>query len=764
VFEIDSMVLNWIRTPADRVRFPLRTAVLFWRLTTGTPCGSSIENQPECALQSHVGVDGRWKFSTRAGRTWRAAFFAVALSCSPLIAREEPVNASDVVILRGTLHPLARPEADIGPSDPHLPLNKMTLALKPRAGASEELEKLLAAQQDPASPHYHRWLTPDEFGARFGAAPEDVASAVDWLTRQGFHVDSVARSRAWIHFSGTAAQVSQAFRTEIHDYLVDEKVHHANATEIAIPRALERFTRGVVSLNDFLSRVAPRRSGSVPQTGLTPQLTVPDGSHLLTPADLWTIYNVSPLLNAGTAGQGVTIAVVGRTDIYLSDARQFRQTFGLPAHDPIVVHNGPAPGNLGGDEELEGDIDVEWAGATAPQATVQFVVSASTAAGDGVILSAEHVIDQNSADILSDSFLLCEEQAGPAYTQFLGSLWAQAAAQGIAVVVASGDSGAAGCDNRLNAAASQGRGVNAQCATPYNVCVGGTQFLDTNTSGAYWSSSNTAGTMASALGYIPEGAWNESGKGTLNASGGGPSLAWSKPAWQAAPGVPADAARDTPDVALTAAAHDGYMTYTHNGGMMAVLGTSAATPSFGGMLALVQQASGSRLGNANPVLYQLGAAQYQNSGVAVFHDITSGDNSVPGTDGYFSGPGYDLATGLGSLDAAALVNAWPKPLAASFQYSPPQPLATEPVHFVDQTPGSPTAWVWNFGDPASGSLNTSSEQNPTHAFSSPGTFTVTLSTDVAGASATPAAIPITVAAPPAGCDHCPVVVPFHSPR
>jgi hypothetical protein len=198
--------------------------------------------------------------------------------------------------------------------------------------------------------------------------------------------------------------------------------------------------------------------------------------------------------------------------------------------------------------------------------------------------------------------------------------------------------------------------------------------------------------------------------------------------------------------------------------MIAVLGTSAATPSFGGMMALVRQTTGSRLGNANPVLYQLGAAQYQSSGAAVFHDIASGDNSVPGVDGYFSGPGYDLATGLGSLNATALVNAWPKPFVASFQYSPPQPLATQPVQFTDQTPGSPTAWSWNFGDPASGSLNASAERNPTHVFTGPGTYTVTLSTDVAGAAATPAALPITVAAPPSGCDRCPTVVPFQTPR
>jgi subtilase family serine protease len=690
-----------------------------------------------------------------------AAALGVLASPVPAASARGEISAQEREVIRGSVHPLARPEFDRGVSDPDLPLSKMILSLALREGASAQLTRLLEQQQDPSSENYQRWLTPDAFGKMFGAAPEDIAAAADWLASQGFRIDGTARGHTWILFSGTSRQVSDAFHTEIHDYFVDGQLHHANATEIALPAWLARISGGVVSLHDFHARVARRLSTQGPPSA-RPLVTLPDGSHHLSPADFWTIYNVNPLFQAGVTGQGTTIAVAARTDIDLNDVRQFRTTFGLPAQDPFVIHNGPPPGNLGGDEELEGDIDVEWAGAIAPAAAVQMVVTASTAASDGVILSAQQIIDSNSADVLSDSFILCEQQAGPTYAQFLGNLWAQAAAQGISVVVASGDSGAAGCDSRTSATAVGPAAVNAECSTPHNVCVGGTQFLDGNSPNAFWSISNRPGTMSSAVSYIPEGAWNESGSGTLDSSGGGPSRIWSKPAWQTASGVPPDGARDTPDVALTSAAHDGYLVVAHGGSLMSVLGTSAATPSFGAILALVRQRTGQRQGNPNLTLYQLGFQQYQGQIPPVFHDIAVGDNTVPGVAGFSCTAGYDLVTGLGSVDAAALVNAWPLPPGAKFRFSPDQPGVDQVVNFVDTSTGSPSAWSWDFGDPASGPLNTSNERSPSHAYSSPGAYVVHLSTTGPGGSSQ--AVGTVTVTTPADCVRCPIVVPVRTPR
>ncbi|HEY6928612.1 MAG TPA: S53 family peptidase, partial [Thermoanaerobaculia bacterium] len=606
-----------------------------------------------------------------AGARLFVAASAGLIAAAAASAQPTPTNADrDPIVVVGSVHPSARAEADLGLSDLDTKMEKMILSVRLRPGGAERLERLLAEQRDPSSIEFHRWRTPDQFGEEFGATTKDLEAAQAWLAANGFRVDDVARGRGWILFSGTAGQVASAFHTEVHDYLVDGAIHHANATEIAIPRSLARVARGVVSLHDFRARSGRSPAASARSAKESPQYTMPDGTHFLGPSDFQTIYDVTPLISRGMTGTGVRIGVVGRTDIDLNDVRQFRQAFGLPARDPVVVHNGAAPGNLGGDEELEADIDVEWAGAVAPDVTVQFVVTASTGASDGVVLSAQQIVNTNSMDILSDSFILCEQEAGPTYTQALGALWAQAAAQGISVVVASGDSGAAGCDTRLEASAAGPLAVNAQCATPYNVCVGGTQFLDGNSENAYWSFSNRGAGMTSAISYIPEAAWNESGSGTLDASGGGPSLAWIKPPWQSAPGVPSDNARDTPDVALSAASHDGYLIVTHSGTSMSVLGTSAATPSFAGILAFVLQKTGHRQGNPNPILYQLGSQQYQGQIAPVFHDITVGNNSVPGLSGFSCTAGYDLVTGLGSIDAAALVDAWPLSPAASFRFTP----------------------------------------------------------------------------------------------
>ncbi len=228
------------------------------------------------------------------------------------------------------------------------------------------------------------------------------------------------------------------------------------------------------------------------------------------------------------------------------------------------------------------------------------------------------------------------------------------------VFVSAGDSGAAGCDDPSSGTATGGAGVNGLCSSPYSTCVGGTQFADTANPSAYWSASSNSATYASALSYIPETAWNQSGTtaggNQLWATGGGASQVYPKPSWQTGPGVPADGHRDVPDLSLTASTHDGYLV-AMNGEFYVYGGTSAPTPSLAGLMALAVQKAGARLGNANPGLYAL-AVKQANAGAAVFHDVSSGNNSVPGQSGFNAGAEYDLSTGLGSVDATLLVNHW----------------------------------------------------------------------------------------------------------
>ncbi len=594
---------------------------------------------------------------------WTALASLVAASASARFSIDEADR-----VRAGGVPAAARAERDVGPAPPDLPLERITLALRVRPGAAAGLEALLAAQHDPSSPSYHRWLTPEEFGRRFGASDEAVAAVLDWLQAHGFAIDDIAAGRQWIHFSGTAGQVQEAFGASIHEFSAAGRLRHGNVSPPTIPRALASVVRGVLSLDDF-----PRKHAQLgSRTARRSDVNFQGGDHGLGPADFAVEYDVQPLYDAGIDGRGVSIAVVGRTDIQLSDVQNFRSFFGLPPNDPVFVHNGPDPGDLGSGsstdgqlEETEADLDVEWAGAVAPRATIRFVISKSTAASDAADLSAQYAVDHNLAPIISSSFGACERDLGSG-NDFYDALWKQAAAQGITVFVPSGDSGAAGCDDP-GADAGTARAVSGLCSTPYDVCVGGTALDDRSDAARWWSPTEDPSTRESLMSPIPEIVWNESGTqpggSGLLAAGGGPSAIYDKPSWQQAPGVPGDGRRDTPDVSLNAAAHDGYVVFQKydpaDGTVYVVNGTSASTVAFGGLMALVVQSQGgARQGNANPIFYRMAAAQLSGARSGPFRDVVSGDNGVPGVDGFSAGSGYDLATGLGSVDAAKLVGGW----------------------------------------------------------------------------------------------------------
>ena len=570
------------------------------------------------------------------------------------------------VTLVGNRHPLARPEYETGTVPPDQRMERMILTFGIDAAREKALEQLIAEQQDPHSAQYHRWLTPEEFGKQFGVSEHDLAQITGWLRSHGLEVDEIARGRRSVVFSGTVEQVEEAFHTQIRVYNVGGELHHANATDPEIPRALAGEVKGVVALHDFQSKPAH----TALKTGPLPQANATNGQHYLAPADFATIYDLAPLYQNSITGTGQSVAVVARCNIHVSDVQTFRSNFGLPANNPTIVVNGTDPGIVSNDEETEADLDAEWAGAIAQNASVQFVVSASTNTSDGVMLSAQYIVNNNLAPVMTLSFGLCESAQGTAGNSFINSLWQQAAAEGITVLVAAGDSGAAGCAAPSANTATAGPAVNGLCSSPYDVCVGGTEFNDSANPSAYWSAQNGTG-LSSALGYIPEGVWNESGNAPggsqLWAGGGGVSTIYAKPSWQAGPGVPADGKRDVPDVSVTAAGHDGYLIY-QNGGLGAVGGTSAATPSFASLMALAVQKTGGRLGNPNSTFYSMATSQ-ASGGAAVFHDTATGNNSVPGVTGFSAGVGYDEASGLGSVDAAQLINNWGGASSPSLQVS-----------------------------------------------------------------------------------------------
>jgi pseudomonalisin len=544
---------------------------------------------------------------------------------------------------------------DLGPIAAETRLDRMILLMKPTARQQSDLTALLAAQQNLHSPLYHHWLTPAQFGARFGAGTSSLSQTTAWLTQHGFTIEEIPAGRGLIYFSGTAAQIEEAFHTPIHRFLSAAGEHIANTSDPEIPASLSNSVTGIVSLHNLRHQPAMR-----PRRPLTahPQFDL-YGSHYLYPGDLAAIYNINPLYATGTNGAGISIAIAGRSNILPADIAAFRTAAALPDNAPDIILPAGDPGLAGADQD-EATLDVEWAGAIAPAAGITLVSEASTTTTDGIDLASAYIVNQALAPIVSLSFASCEQQMSASELAFYNSLWQQASAQGMSVFVASGDSGAAACDPG-SAATGTVAAVNGLCSSPYATCVGGTEFAEGTNPGQYWSGANSAGN-ASALSYIPETVWNESaanGGTGLWSSGGGISAVYPQPAWQqnVNGAAPANGMRAIPDVSLTAASHDGYVIF-ENGANWIVSGTSASTPSFAALMALVVQSQGTSQGNANPGLYAL---SNNNTGAAQnpFHPTPSGTNDVPGVEGYTAGGDtYNMATGLGSVDASLLVSNW----------------------------------------------------------------------------------------------------------
>jgi len=653
------------------------------------------------------------------------AAFVIAF-CDSATGAQAPVlitsaiNEGQLVSVARSTPPLARQEFDQGPAPPSLPLDRMLLVLKRSAEREAALQTFLGELQQPSSPNYHKWLTPDEFGQRFGASDNDIQAVTFWLEGHGFQVQPVSRGRVVIEFSGTAGQVQQAFHAQIHKFVVNGAAHWANATEQQIPSALASAVAGVHTLHNFVS--SPQVSVTQthipvnsPGSQIAPQFSS-GGTYYLTPGDYATIYNATPLYPTIT-GTGTTIAVVGRTNIIVQDIVSFRSLFGLPANPPKIVLNGPDPGDLGGGEEVEAVLDTTWAGVIASGATVDLVVSATTAASDGADLSELYIIDNNLANVMTESFGACEAQFSAAQEATYQSLAQQAAAEGITYTVSAGDAGSAGCEDfNTETSATGPLSVNGLSSTPYNLAVGGTEFNENGNPALYWNPKNGTN-YASALSYIPEDVWNNNctgaacGSGSILAAGGGASIFFSKPAWQSGvPGIPADGARDVPDVALSAAGHDPYVLCLEGSCtgsfafFYAVYGTSASAPSFASIVALINQKAGARQGQIAPRLYQLAAGENlaacnaSNTSAlpaskCIFNDVTVGTNAVPGEANYNTAletypatVGFDLASGLGSVNIANLVNSWSTVAAA-----PGASLAPSSLTFGAQASGTTSA-------------------------------------------------------------------------
>jgi uncharacterized protein (TIGR03437 family) len=591
--------------------------------------------------------------------------------------------SQEFVRLPGTVHPNALPVNDIGPADPAQRIGYVSVMLKRTAAQQAALDALLQEQQNPASPNFHQWLTPEQFGERFGASSADIARLTTWLKSQGLTIENVARGRDWIACSGTVARFQTAFHTTIRRYHVDNEDHFANSTPISVPSEFAGLIQLVRGLNDFY----PKPNGA--PRAVHADFTNSSGFHYLAPDDWATIYDVAKLYNMGFNAKGQRIVVIGTSDIVTTDISQFQTLFGLPI-SPIEQHLGGVDPGISNATQGEANLDLEWSGAIARGATIVYDYAKN------LYDAVQDAIDNDRAPVMTMSFGGCD--AGDQEIAYYRSIYAlKANSMGMTWLASSGDSGPANCDSHSATTAVNGLSANFPASIPEVTGVGGTEFNEAPAT-AYWSNTNSA-TLSSALGYIPEMVWNESGSTGLWSSGGGPSALFAKPLWQTGPGVPNDGARDTPDLALTAADHDGYRVVLNGDSTWIFSGTSASTPSFAGVVAILNQYLAAKgLGNINPSLYGMWSTT-----PTAFHDITVGNNIVActvgtpncttGTFGYTAGPGYDLVTGIGSVDVYNLVTNWK---AVTPPVLPSLVTATVTPNPVYQTPPDSNGFTFDF--------------------------------------------------------------------
>jgi pseudomonalisin len=644
-----------------------------------------------------------------------ALTFSVAALAADLIRAN--VDLAQRTTLPGQRSAWVTLAADRGPVPSALALSHLSLVLQRSPERQQAFERLLREQQDPSSPDYHQWLSPTEIGTRFGASRHDIDALAAWLTAQGLRVDAVANSRMRIGFSGTAANVAAAFSTDLHYFQTGAAKRIANTRDVQIPSAFVGAVRSVNGLDN--PRFRPTHRARVMQSTL-PAKSAPRPAdsyctsspcvYTVFPADFAQIYDLVPVQQAGIDGSGQTIAVIGRARVYMPDIENFQSLAGLATKDPtfILPTGGVDPGTPASTcsgtsctnpsdavgDQGEATLDVQRAGSVAPGATIDLIASANTSSVDGLQVALAYAIDHDPvpARIISLSYATCEAENTQGNAEYLDSEFSQAAMEGISVFVGSGDGGVAGCA-LLDSPPTAGEqmSTNLLCASGYVTCVGGTEFADSVDPDAYWRPVDSS-TFESALGYIPEGAWNEpldsTGATQTAASGGGVSAYLATPSWQTGAGVPGTQGRYTPDVSFSASMHDAYFscfaaaggpcTVAADGGFtyIGAAGTSATAPSMAGIAALLNQKTGSAQANLNSRLYALAA----NPANGVFHDVTvasSGvsnclattpslcNNSTPGPTGasgglpgYLVGAGYDEATGLGSIDVANLLAQW----------------------------------------------------------------------------------------------------------
>jgi len=541
----------------------------------------------------------------------------VALASALLegVASAEPMRRIPGTVPRA----LARMAA-AGPAPADLPLEHITVFLGVRERAA--LDALIAAQQDPRSPHYRQWIDAAEFADRFAPRRDEYERVRRWFTARGFRIVRDSPHRLALVLAGSVGQVEAALATRIRLFRDRGRTRRGPAVDPSLPEDIATSVRGILGLDDL-----PK---------YRPSVQLVDGQSALAPDDFAAAYAVAPLHAAGLSGAGQSIAVVARSNFRDEDMVEFARRFmRVPPRTVVRRFAGRDPGILEPKgEELEVLLDTQWAAALAPGAQVNVVIS--TLEGD-IPESVQKAIEERLGNVVTISFTLCEPAAPVISAEIYDSWYAVANAQGQTVLVASGDSGSTECapsDPRSLA-------VNVLASSPHAVAVGGTSFA------------------LAADGTVPpvleEAVWND----RFGASGGGESQVFARPRHQLAAGLsPLTRRRALPDLSLAASPGAPGYVIVQGGGTWIIGGTSAGAPAFASVLALVnERLAVGGLGQLVPALYRLGNEQARGLQAPVFRDVTTGTNGLDGGLGFAAATGFDLATGWGTPLSDALAAA-----------------------------------------------------------------------------------------------------------
>jgi subtilase family serine protease len=590
-----------------------------------------------------------------------ATVFGIWLSGSTMAQTNEPMielpdHVSPAV---GNLEPSV-------PAAPDMILNmEIVFSIQNKAA----FDKYVADQANPESPDYRHFLSGREFVQRYGPTAAQFQAVADWLTSQGFQITSGSQLDRFIKFTGTVRQAENAFGVTIIASRDGRQwantgnphiparfrgvfgyvggLHNLGAAQPAISFPRPKPGHGSLRLREEPERYAYASGDTIPDFaggGLGQAFGV---------SDMRTFYSETPLLNAGIDGGKVggsttdCVAIIAESDFSTSPIKTFDATFNLadPSITEVFVDSPPAGQNSTQDETL---LDIEWAHATAPGAPIFVYVGNPTLTGNmglqwlvDALNTAVSTTDPNGnkCGAISISFETCGEP-NSFYQQMIDGPLSQAQVNGQSAFVSSGDFGAAAVFRNPDGGCSPGTvaGVNELAADPNVAAVGGTMFTP------HYDSNNND------IGFVTEQVWNDAS----GSSGGGASIAFTKPSYQTGTGVPADGQRDVPDIALAAGPNGdpGYYFVNSQNALAILGGTSFGAPIWAGVSKLIAQKNGGRVGNINQKLYALGGL----GGVAGLRDVTSGKNSFNNVTGFSAGVGYDQATGWGTLDIGMFVN------------------------------------------------------------------------------------------------------------